>query len=214
MNQENKMTDTIEEIRDGLSRTVENIRNDKELIREAKLTRIAKAWIEATTKLRQLNETATATRSKRITELTSRLLGLTFSEGNDPNSVISYRDAQDRADSLATQEEAIALINRAALSNDHHLAKAALGVAIENWWMDAVNAYSSHNTRLEADVDELWNLRSEGADVSAAALAARLPSQFLNPPTELQGQSDSEIQRLADPQLRSTLMQPHTAGAL
>ncbi len=88
---------------------------------------------------------------------------------------ISYRDAQDRADSIPVngEEKALTLLKRAELSGDSILTKALLNRALEAGWVNVANSYIEANPYQGQHLEELWALQ-EPAPMSAAALQAQI----------------------------------------
>lgn len=80
----------------------------------------------------------------------------------DPNTAISYRDAQARAASIDDEQTALRLLNRAELSGDTSLAKAVAARAIEAGWNVAINQYADSNPTSEAKFNELTEIESYG----------------------------------------------------
>jgi hypothetical protein len=105
--------------------------------------------------------TTTDPQLDRITELIKAIFGL--KPGADPSHVISLRDAQDRADSIESSDDAVKLIQRAISSGDDVLAKAIVDAAMTSGWAAPVNMYTAANPSQKARIEELWALRREVA---------------------------------------------------
>ena len=119
---------------------------------------------------------------------------------------ISTRDAADRAERLATPDEAAALLTRAELSGDEPLARAVAAHAFTQYtsgsslgaqqaeWAGVVNAYSARRPGESEAVSEL----------AAIAQASTVPQAFAESmyfyvpvPHELDGISAGQLESLA-----------------
>jgi hypothetical protein len=78
--------------------------------------------------------------------------------GTDSASIISYRDAQDRADKLESRDEANRLMSRALTSGDKSLASAIAQAAITKGWNDVYEPYAALNPTIAEAVKDLANL--------------------------------------------------------
>jgi hypothetical protein len=82
------------------------------------------------------------------------------SVGSDSASIISYRDAQDRADKLESRDEANRLMNRALSSDDKSLASAVAQAAIAKGWNDVYEPYAAQNPTIAEAVKDLAQLNN------------------------------------------------------
>lgn len=103
----------------------------------------------------------------------------------DPSVAISFRDAQDRANAIETEDEgqALRLLRQASQSGDTHLAKALITRAVEVGWSRVIDAYSAEHPGTEAKLAELTALSIE--DGSLKNIVSRLAAEavyMLSPP--------------------------------
>ena len=80
------------------------------------------------------------------------------SVGSDSASIISYRDAQDRADRLEKHDDAVRLMERALSSGDKTLASAVAQAAIPKGWDDVYQPWASQNPGVAEAVNDLAQL--------------------------------------------------------
>src|SRR5690606_31656669 len=103
----------------------------------------------------------------------------------DPSVAISFRDAQDRANAIETEDEgqALRLLRQASQSGDTHLAKALITRAVEVGWSRVIDVYSAEHPGTEAKLAELTALSIE--DGSLKNIVSRLAAEavyMLSPP--------------------------------
>lgn len=142
----------------GHSRAVDNINNDESLSDQGKKELIdnlnnkrsdqRKAWIA--------DEKEIIT--NKITELERRLDGHI---GFSSESIMAFRDAQDRAESIDDADKAATVMARAIRTNDRTLAHALYRRAVEQRWDEARQAFANHDpaiAQLAHDVQKLHEL--------------------------------------------------------
>jgi hypothetical protein len=102
---------------------------------------------------------------------------LTIVTSTDPNQVILYRDAQDRAARLIHADDAQELFASAIRSDDKTLAAAVLSRALDNGWNSIIAEYTKQNPSAREQLDDLAKLAeydSFGANLSYAILSPAL----------------------------------------
>jgi hypothetical protein len=178
----------------------EAIRADKRLTPEAKRAAIAREYLQTKREVQALQAAEANQRASRRSELTKSLFGLEgFTTAQD---AISYRDAQDRADSIPAHDEerAISLLNRAHLSGDTILTKALINRALEAGWVNVANSYIEADPYKGEQLEELWALQDPDP-MSPAALQAQITESatFEVPkPDEISSYaSDAPIEQIA-----------------
>lgn len=123
------------------NRTVEYIRNNKNLTPKGKQKQIGANYLQHKQQITALEAEDKAARTSKADSLRRSLFGLSGS--SDANATISYRDAQDRVAAIDSEEKALELLDRADLSNDEILTKAIVGKAAEAGWGNLVNTYTA-----------------------------------------------------------------------
>ncbi|MEV7768315.1 hypothetical protein [Microbacterium sp. NPDC086615] len=78
--------------------------------------------------------------------------------GTSPEAVITFRDAQERADKIEEQRPALTAMQRALVNKDDGMARALLGRAFDQGWAEVVAAYSAENPALETYITDLRDL--------------------------------------------------------
>lgn len=177
---------------------VESIRGDRSLSEHGKQKELARLYIDYKPRMQALEAEENSTKQTRLKTLRRDLFGL--SGFADPNTAISYRDAQDRAANIQDEEAAMSLLSRAELSGDTSLAKAVAAKSFESGWSRVINEYADANPTSEAKFQELVDLESYGK--GSAGLAQILGAAMIygvDKPNELGGYSmDSQIVDLAN----------------
>ena len=193
----------LDKMQTDFSRTLAAIRADKRYSAEGKQAAIAKLYRETNVKLRAVADAASKAESERIETLRKRLFG---APGTDPTSIISYRDALDRAERATKPQELEALLDRAVRSGDTALQRACLDVVFHkaqadplgrSQWAASLDRFRGVNETQDGDIEELarltgMNRQSMGARVfDQARTAAPMP-------TELAQLSTPAIDRLGE----------------
>ena len=117
-----QQSERARQIQNRLRDRVADVRSRKDLSGEGRRRQIAKAKDEADKAMRKLRVENEAARQQREETLLRRLFGNTAAR--DATSVVSFRDAQDRAERLVKPDEAAELLARARRSGDNLLARA------------------------------------------------------------------------------------------
>jgi hypothetical protein len=193
-----------EKIQDRLRARVADIRARKDLSEDGRQRQLAKAKTDADTEMRKVRAADEAARVQREEQLLRRLFG--NASARDAASTVSYRDAMDRAEGLATPDEAFELLARARRSGDDLLARAvgmraldqartalpARGVA----WSAVLDRWAQDEP---PDIDRI--LIELGALHRASSSPSRLVASVAHTvptPPELRGQNIPALARQAD----------------
>ncbi|AOD21316.1 hypothetical protein IM25_06510 [Rhodococcus sp. p52] len=156
-----------EKIQASFARALEEIRSDRMLSDEGKKSRIRDLYISSKSKMDKLKTQTEQDEANRITTLQRRLFGTV---GTSAQDVIAQRDANDRAASLTSEEEALAMMQSAITFQDRMLQRAILRRAFEagaelnpfngrpQHWLDVINAYVDEHPTTEDDLRELLEL--------------------------------------------------------
>lgn len=92
--------------------------------------------------------------------------------GSSPEAVISFRDAQERADRIEEPRPALISMQRALLNKDDGMAQALLGRAFDQGWGDVINAYATENPALRTYLTDLNDLLAFKNNVGAQMTGA------------------------------------------
>jgi hypothetical protein len=129
-------------IQKRMASTHDSITNDNTLSDIGKRAKLNTDQERARTQLTDLRKKETELVAAKKQSLEKLLFGLSSS---DPNQIIAYRDAQDRAGRITNLDDAREMFSRATLSGDKTLAAALLGRALENEWNSIVDEYVKQN---------------------------------------------------------------------
>lgn len=144
--------------------------------------------------------------ARRISERTTRrdyIFGnWVNNRGGDASALTAIRDAEDRAENLIDEQDALRMLERAERSQDQYLARAALTKAYELGWADVVNAYTTAHPAAYESLEELWDITQEeaaesGRIISADLLQHHLATPALRKPSEIIALNDSRLESLA-----------------
>lgn len=92
--------------------------------------------------------------------------------GTTPDAVITFRDAQERADRIKEPRDALTAMQRALLNQDAGMAQALLGRAIDQGWSDVTSAYAAENPARASYVADLQGLTNFKNNVGAQMMGA------------------------------------------
>jgi hypothetical protein len=198
------LASTPESIRKRYIDRVADLRARKDLSEEGRRRQIAKARTDADAAMRESAKADQANRDKRHAELLARIFG--NPKPQDSTSVVSYRDAQDRAAGLKTPEQAAALLSRARSTGDRLLAQAvamraldgAMGANPGTGWDAVLDDWA---TEQPSGVDEaLTELGQLNREQSTRGKFARNLHYALPAASELRGHNTERLAAEADPE--------------
>jgi hypothetical protein len=181
---------TREQIERDYQSAVASVRDRRDLSDEGKRAHLAGIYQDARNELRAINQREDADREQQRGKLQRTLFG---NPSADPSSVISYRDALDRAGQLKSAEEALDLLHRAELTQDEALARAighhaaSRNVTSGDGWGRVLDSWAQARPGISDTLDELADL---SAGDSTRAKFARKMSRSFPAPTELEGHGD------------------------
>jgi hypothetical protein len=188
------------DIRTQYEADVERTRNNAQLSAVGKQQQLAAAWKTATTAMDGHRVTFAGTQTLTATDQRRRVFGADNVTGSD---AVSMRDAFDRAAQLQSGDEALALLRRAELTGDDHLARAVAATAFDNSaggsigaadWTSVVDAFTATRPDVAQSMQDIAN--AESSNVKDALDIAGY--SYLSKPEELARVSDYQIQLLAN----------------
>lgn len=153
----------------------ETIANDPRLTVSAKSDDTDAGKKELQQKLNALWEREKQLVADGIRDLQRRVYG---TAGTTPDAVISFRDAQERADRLTKEDEALPIMSRALINRDTGMADALLARAFDKNWTNVIQAYSAEYPLRARDVSDLNQLTVFQSSLQAqmdAALIYNIP---------------------------------------
>lgn len=144
-------------------------RDDPRLTDMAKQENVAHIRSEAQKQLDELSARENQLVSDHARFLQRQIYG---TAGTSPDAVISFRDAQERADRIDDPRDALTAMNRALLNQDAGMAQALLGRAIDQGWSDVSSAYAAENPARASYVADLQGLTNFQNNVGAQMMGA------------------------------------------
>jgi hypothetical protein len=156
------------QIKERLASRVKDIEGRRDLSGEGKKRQLSKVAHEASESLRKLQRQANEATEQRRARIMRELFGNPAS--NDSTSVVSYRDALDRAERVKSADEAARLLERARTIGDAALARAVAAKALDRAiadptgagerWAAIANTWGAEDPERDALLTELGQLHS------------------------------------------------------
>jgi hypothetical protein len=184
----------MSEIRDGLQREVNQIRNNPKYSNSGRAQELAKTILVHRRQADSLRNNFSVDNEDVRLKLTAKLFGIP--NRTDPATILVYRDAEDRAAKLTNADDAAAMLARATEKGDTLLARAVAGHAHTKKWQSVAESYAEA-AGLAGDLDELNALPSGTMLKTAVTALFSLPT----PPelrTLIGDTSDARLHRIAE----------------
>lgn len=214
------LVDQAHGIRTTFEGHAERARNDRTLSKVGRAQKVAAAWRQAQTSMDGLRSNFQSDATLTAADVRQQVFGAKAVTGAD---AVSMRDAYDRASQVQSPADAGALLARAEMTGDTHLARAVAATAYDNAvttpaflgggdaWTGVLNQYMS--TRPDV-ADQLQRLNDATQDGNKNALDLA-GYTYLMKPDELNRVSEYQIDLLAndDDPWNPTNPHPHTVGS-
>ncbi len=178
------------------------VRSRTELTPDAQRALIAKNYLAAKSQMTDLQQSAGTNTVAAKAKAGREAFGVQGISGDPASVSISYRDAQDRADSLNDPNDAAKLLARAERSGDEPLARAVAARALEMYdssfgggspaWASVVDDFTATRPRAATAVQTILDL-ADGPMTARAMFAWVLPK-----PLDLGTVDGYQLQSLAD----------------
>lgn len=153
-------------IREALGREVQHLRNQRNLDREGRKARVAKAVVRAQAKLAELRQAETQRLTERKDQLTKKLFGQTRP---DDAKILLIRDASDRAAKIGKVADMEEAMNRAEMTGDPVLLKALAQECarrsndpLQSGWGTLFQQWANAEYGASDAVEELGAIAAEG----------------------------------------------------
>lgn len=143
---------------DDYNRTQAQVARDPNLTDAGKREHLAPIHQELTEQLKSLRQQEKDVVKTKREKLERSLFGLPAGTTSDPARLVSFRDAQDRANRLNDRDEAEQAYKSALRSDDTVLAQAILGQAITRGWSNITDDYLTRNPQSRSDLNDLQQL--------------------------------------------------------
>lgn len=187
----------IETARVKYETTVGRARDNQDISPIKRQKVIARAFLDVSKTLDGIQNESRTARATRKTELERKVFGIP--NPSDASAAISYRDALDRVSALDISDErseiaATDMLQRAVTSGDELMARAILAVSYDRGWADIINEYGRVAPTIEAELEELWNVRAAG---NPSATFYEGLDYYTPVPREVEGLHVSQIEAIA-----------------
>lgn len=181
-------------VRADFNQEIAGIRNSSLYSDAGRRQEIAKALIKTRAKADALKANYSTDNEAKRASLSSKIFGLP--KGADAATVLSFRDAVDRAAQLGDSDTAAATLKRALEHGDTVLARAVAAHAHGKRWHDVTESYAQQVGQ-SADLEELNDIPSGGLTKLATNVLFSVQT-----PIELQtvrgGCSSGELELIAE----------------
>jgi hypothetical protein len=181
-------------IRENLGAAVDRIGTQASLTPDAQLCLIARAYMAAKAQMDALSTDTAAKTDARTRVLTGQVWGVDDIPGDKVSASISLRDATDRAQTLTTPHDAMALLTTAERSGDELLARAVACQADQLGFDDVAGAYFATRPAKAKVNAELHSLAPSLKAMSATDIFLYV----LPAPAGLNASNPYRIQQIAD----------------
>lgn len=141
------------------ARTTDLLDADNTLTDTGKRAKLDSEHAQVSAKLRDLRQRERELVEVKKQALERRLFGLSSVASSDPNQIIAYRDAQDRAARITDGGTAQEVFMAAMRSEDKTLAAAVLAKALDNGWDGIVAEYVKQNPAAREDLADLAKIQ-------------------------------------------------------
>lgn len=142
-------------LRDEYLRTQAEVASDPALTDTGKREALAPAHATLSEMLKNLRQQERDVVRIKREKLERDVFGLPAGAANNPAQLVSFRDAQDRANRLTDRDEAEQAYKSALRSDDTVLAQAILAQAIQRGWSNVTDDYCTRNPSARTDLDDL-----------------------------------------------------------
>lgn len=178
---------------DQYARTQDEVSRDPNLTDAGKREQLAPIHESATAQLKALRQQERdVVKAKRET-LERNVFGLPAGTTSDPARLVSFRDAQDRANRLTDRDEAEAAYKSALRSDDNVLAQAILAQALTRGWSNVTNDYLERNPQSRADLDDLTEIGKYEKNSFAVTMNYALPGLTTDTPVTMPTVSSRQL---------------------
>jgi hypothetical protein len=140
---------------DDYSRTQAEVASDPNLTDAGKREHLAPIHQSVGEKLKALRQQEKDVVKTKRESLERSVFGLPAGATSDPARLVSFRDAQDRANRLTDRDEAEQAYKSALRSDDTVLAQAILGQALTRGWSNVTDDYLERNPQSRSDLNDL-----------------------------------------------------------
>ncbi|WP_019969335.1 hypothetical protein [Mycobacterium sp. 141] len=148
-------------IQEEWSRRLKAVGGDSKLTDEGKRDELDREFAELKKEIVVLREKEKGLVRDKKESLERALFGLV---GSDPNKIIAWRDAQDRAARVQDRAGALRVYNSAQISSDDSLAKAILAKAVAYGYREIIDDYARRHPIWREELDDLAGIQAYDSD--------------------------------------------------
>jgi hypothetical protein len=148
-------------LQDEWSRLIRNVGRDSRLTDEGKRVELDREFAAVKKELATLRDREKDLVRDQKESLERLLFGL---NGSDPNKIIAYRDAQDRAARVKDKAAALEVYHSAQISNDDSLTKAILAKAVEYGYREIIDDYIRRHPTWGEELNDLVGIQRYSSD--------------------------------------------------
>jgi hypothetical protein len=160
---------------DQYSRTQDEVSRDPNLTDAGKREHLAPIHESVSEQLKALRQREKDIVKTKRESLERSVFGLPAGTTSDPARLVSFRDAQDRANRLTDRDEAEQAYKSALRSDDRVLAQAILSQALTRGWSNVTNDYLERNPQSRADLNDLEAIGQYEQNTLAVSIKYMMP---------------------------------------
>lgn len=167
------------------SRTQAEVASDPNLTPAGKREHLASIHESVSEKLKALRQQEKDVVRTKREKLERSVFGLPAGTAGNPAQLVSFRDAQDRANRLTDRADAEAAYQSALRSDDTVLAQAILAQALTRGWTNVTKDYLSRNPSAREDLDDLAAIKQYEQNSLAVSIKYMMPGLSTEAPVSV-----------------------------
>ncbi|OZC93482.1 hypothetical protein CH254_02315 [Rhodococcus sp. 06-412-2C] len=157
--------------------TVTTIERDTRLTDDGKRSELARAYLENKASMDRLRAGFEAETDRATITAGRRLFG---PGATDPATQLAHRDALDRAEKVADEQEGLTQINRARFSGDESMVRALTMQAHRKGWKSVLSEVEKAAPGTAAKLDQYNSIPGKDKKAVDLMFAVRVPRAFLS----------------------------------
>ncbi|OWL97008.1 hypothetical protein B7435_26850 [Mycolicibacterium peregrinum] len=181
---------------DNYSQTQAEVAKDPNLTDAGKREHLAPIHEELSEQLKALRQQEKDVVKTKREKLERSVFGLPAGTASDPARLVSFRDAQDRANRLTDRDEAEQAYKSALRSDDTVLAQAILSQALTHGWNNVTDDYLSRNPQSRSDLKDLQDLGRYENNSMASLVHYMTPTLTTDPPISAPAVSSGDLNHM------------------
>lgn len=178
---------------DDYARTQHEVSRDPNLTDAGKREQLAPIHESVSAKLKALRQQENDVVKTKRESLERSVFGLPAGTTSDPARLVSFRDAQDRANRLTDRDEAEQAYKSALRSDDTVLAQAVLGQALTRGWSNVTDDYLTRNPSARGDLNDLTAIKEYEQNTFAVTMKYMMPGLTTDAPVAVPAVSSGQL---------------------